>query len=84
MVGGESLGRGIGKCQFEWCGQQVTVVVMPYRIFMLQRIQDAYDGLDEAAQEQVDKLLGETGLSSIMHTRADRRVERRNHREVWV
>ena len=84
VVGGESLGRGIGKCQFEWRGQQVTAVVMPYRIFMLQRIQDAYDGLDEAAQKQVDGLLGETGLSSIMHTRADRRVERRNHREVWV
>jgi hypothetical protein len=51
---------------------------------MLQRIQNAYDGLDEAARKQVDGLLGETGLSSIMHTHADRRVERRNHREVWV
>ncbi|MGB0477726.1 MAG: glutathione S-transferase C-terminal domain-containing protein [Parvibaculales bacterium] len=84
VVGGESLGRGIGKCRFEWRGQQVTAVVMPYRIFMLQRIQNAYDGLDEAARKQVDGLLGETGLSSIVHTRADRRVERRNHREVWV
>jgi len=84
VVGGESLGRGIGECQFAWRGQQVTAVVMPYRIFMLQRIQDAYDGLNEAAQKQVDGLLGETGLSSIIHTRADRRVERLNHREVWV
>jgi len=84
VVGGESLGRGIGKCQFDWRGETLSVVVMPYRIFMLQRIQDAYDGLDDAGREAVDALLAQTGLSSIITTRCARRVERQNHREVWV
>jgi hypothetical protein len=84
VVGGESLGRGIGFCQFDWRGQTVSAVVMPYRIFMLQRIQDAYDGLDDAARQQVDALLAETGLSALITARATRRVERHNHREVWL
>ena len=84
VVGGESLGRGLGMCSFEWRGQKLDVMVMPYRIFMLQRIQDAYDGLDAKGQEAVDMLLVETGLSAILTTRATRRVERKNHREVWV
>ena len=84
VVGGESLGRGLGMCSFEWRGQKLDVMVMPYRIFMLQRIQDAYDGLDAKGQEAVDMLLAETGLSAILTARATRRVERKNHREVWV
>jgi glutathione S-transferase len=84
MVGGESLGRGIGMCQFAWRGVDINAVVMPYRIFMLQRIQDAYDKLGAADQKQVDVLLAETGLEAMLTARCDRRVERQNHREVWV
>jgi glutathione S-transferase len=84
VVGGESLGRGIGMCQFEWRGETLSVVVMPYRIFMLQRIQDTYDRLDDAGRADVDVLLAETGLSRLISTRCHRRVERKNHREVWA
>ena len=84
MVGGESLGRGIGMCQFAWRGVDINAVVMPYRIFMLQRIQDAYDKLGAADQKQVDGLLAETGLEAMLTARCNRRVERQNHREVWV
>jgi glutathione S-transferase len=84
MVGGESLGRGIGMCQFPWRGVNINAVVMPYRIFMLQRIQDAYDKLGAADQKQVDGLLAETGLEAMLKARCNRRVERENHREVWV
>ena len=84
VVGGKSLGRGIGTCAFEWRGQTVSVVVMPYRIFMLQRIQDAYDALGADDRKAIDALLAETGLSDIMTARCTRRVERDNHREVWA
>lgn len=84
VVGGESFRRDIGMCSFEWRGQTLDVMVMPYRIFMLQRIQDAYDALDAESRQAVDALLAETGLSAIVSARATRRVERKNHREVWV
>ena len=84
VVGGQSLGRGLGMCSFDWRGQKLEVMVMPYRIFMLQRIQDAYDGLDAESQKAVYTLLAQTGLSAILTTRSMRRVERKNHREVWA
>lgn len=83
-VGGISLGRGIGMCSFDWRGVTVKAVVMPYRIFMLQRIQDAYDGLADEARASVDALLAATGLSDIITTRCTRRVERANHLEIWA
>ena len=61
----------------------INAVVMPYRIFMLQRIQDAYDALEVPAREAVDALLSETGLSTLVTSRCSRRVERENHREIW-
>jgi glutathione S-transferase len=84
IVGGKSLGRGIGSCSFELRGQTVSAIVMPYRIFMLQRIQDAYDALDADGQKAVDALLAEAGLGALITTRCTRRVERQNHREIWV
>ena len=83
-VGGIHLGRGIGTCSFEWRGVDVQAVVMPYRVFMLQRIQDAYDGLTQAERASVDALLTDTGLGDIVTTRCDRRVKRQDNREVWA
>ena len=84
IVGGAAQNRHIGFCQFEWCGETLIVGVFPYRIFLLQRIQDAYDALDETAKSAVDAILAEAGLSAIMTARCSRRVERRDNREVWV
>ena len=82
-VGGERLTRAIGGCSFEWRGHTIQAAVMPYRVFMLQRIQDAFDGLDAAGRTAVQPLLEETGVMPLVATRADRRVERMNNREVW-
>jgi glutathione S-transferase len=83
-VGGLGLARGIGICHFDWRGVGVDTVVMPYRVFMLQRIHDAYDGLSQADRDSVDALLAETGLCDIMTTRCDRRVVRQDNLEVWA
>jgi hypothetical protein len=50
---------------------------------MLQRIQDAYDALQNSDRDSVEALLRETGLERILHARSTRRVERRDNREVW-
>ena len=83
IVGGKASERGIGFCAFAWRGVTVSAIVMPYRIFMLQRIQDAYDRLPAPDRADVDKLLAETGLSDIITARSHQRVERENNREVW-
>jgi glutathione S-transferase len=75
--------RVIGQTTFEWRGQPMTVAVMPYRIFLLQKIQDLVDGGDAEARVAMQALLAETGLSSLLTLHASRRVERRDHLEVW-
>ena len=81
VVGGEKQIRAIGECSFEWRGTMISCWVMPYRIWLLQRIQDCYDALPD--KTAVDALLAETGLSALVTARANRRVERRDNREVW-
>lgn len=83
MIGGKETTRHIGFCDFAWRGKIVKAMVMPYRIFMLQRIQDAYDTLQDSDRDDVEALLRETGLERILHVRSTRRVERRDNREVW-
>lgn len=82
-VGGERLQRAIGSCSFDWRGARIETVVMPYRTWLLQRIQDAYDELGATERESVTALLERTGTLPLVTTRASRRVARRNNREVW-
>lgn len=82
-VGGKSLTRGIGMCEFEWAGQTIKAGVFPYRIFLLQRIQDAFDQLDGPHQAEVSQLLDATGLSEILTLRATRRVICEDNLEKW-
>jgi glutathione S-transferase len=83
LVGGKESARQIGFCDFTWREQKVTAMVMPYRVFLLQRIQDAYDAMAENERESVDALLSETGLSAILAARSTRRVDRKDNREIW-
>jgi len=76
--------RGIGQTTFDWRGQTITVAVMPYRVYLLQKIQDVFDAAEQADQKAMADLLAETGLSDLLTLRASRRIERRDHLEVWV
>ena len=56
---------------------------MPYRLYLLQKVQDVFDKAAPEAQSAIRDLLGEVGLSDLLTLRASRRVERRDHLEVW-
>jgi len=79
-----ALGRGIGMAEFNWRGHTITTAVMPYRLYLLQRVTDAFDALDASDKAQVETLFEETGLASILGLKAKRRVIRENHLEGWV
>ena len=81
--GGGAHNRNIGFCAFQWRGLNISAAVFPYRIFMLQRIQDAYDKLADSDRAAVDALLAATGLADILTSRSVRRVERHDNREIW-
>lgn len=76
--------RVIGQVEFLWRGLPVKVGVLPYRLYLLQKVHDIWDrtiGPDRAA---LDELLEDVGLTDLVHLRAARKVVRRNHLEVWA
>lgn len=75
--------RFIGSCGFQWRGIELQTSVMPYRFYLLQRIQDCYDRASKAEQAAIEAVFEQTGLLPLLSTRTTRRVERVNHLEVW-
>ena len=73
----------IGITQVQWHGQSMDVFVMPYRIFMLQRVQDAAQRLNTEQDRQLRDLFSRTGLSDVLNLHCRRRVLRQGHFEVW-
>jgi hypothetical protein len=69
---------------FDWRGHEVRVGVMPYRLYLLQKIQDVADAASPQARTEMDGLLAETGLEALLTLRGARRVVRQNHLEVWA
>ena len=72
--------RALGKVALAWRGASIEVGVMPYRLYLLQKVQDAASG---AVDSSVAAMLGATGLTPLLDLKAQRRVERQGHLEVW-
>lgn len=75
--------RSIGMVDLVWRGQPIKVQVLPYRLYLLQKVQDVFDGADAGGKAKIEGLLGETGLAPLVTLRTHRRVERAKHLEVW-
>jgi len=75
--------RFIGMAEFDWRGIRLKTTVMPYRFYLLQRVQDCFAAASKDEQRAIEELFSETGLSAILSLKTNRRVERENHLEVW-
>ncbi len=84
IVGGAPQNRFIGMCSFDWSGLTINAAVVPYRLYLLQRIQDAFMALGANDQALVRSTLEGAGLVEFLDLKTTRRVERRNHAEVWA
>jgi hypothetical protein len=71
-------------CAFSWRDTTIETAVMPYRFFLLQRVQDAYAAATTTEQAQLDSVLADAGLSEILSLTTTHKVARVNHLEVWV
>jgi len=83
VVGGKPSRRSIGKVTFAWRGQEMTTSVLPYRVFLLQRLQAAVAGRSDAERSAVEALFTECGLEVLLTLKPRRTVERRDNCEVW-
>jgi len=83
IVGGKPTRRMTGEVTFSWRGRDMTVAVVPYRIFMIQRIQDALADLSTPEQDRVRSTLEPLGIGPLLDLKPRRRVNRDDNREVW-
>lgn len=83
IVGGKPARRAIGTVTFAWRGREITTRVLPYRLLLLQRLQDAVRQGSPEEQRQTRALFAECGLEPLLDLRARRSVSRQNHHEVW-
>lgn len=75
--------RFLGRVTFDWRGMPMTIGVHPYRLLMLQRLQDAFAGVSRDAQDELRTIFGESGLEALLDARPRRRMIRRENREAW-
>jgi glutathione S-transferase len=79
----KSMKSGMGLAPFEWRGAAIETVVIPYRFYLLQRLQDALDRQSQDDQGAVRAVFESTGLDSLFNLRTGRRIERQDNQEVW-
>jgi glutathione S-transferase len=83
VVLGKPKRRFSGTTTFAWRGREMTVAVVPYRVFLVKRLQDAYAAAPPDAQATVRALFAEAGLDPLLDVRPRRWVLRSDNREVW-
>ena len=81
---GATAERMLGAGQFNVRGQELSSVAQPYRFYLLQRVQAAYDSLDVDGKASVDEMLAACAMSELLTSRLDRQLGRVDNLEVWL
>ncbi len=83
VVLGKPNRRFSGSTTFAWRGRPMTVAVVPYRIWLIKRLQDSVASAPSGAQAAVRALFADVGLDPLLDVRPRRWVERAGNHEVW-
>ncbi len=75
--------RAIGAAEFEWRGHKISALVMPYRLWLLERMQQAFASTSGEDRDVVNGLFAQAGLTSLLERRVSRPVMREDNMEVW-
>ena len=83
VVLGKPTRRYCGTITFAWRGRPMTVAVVPYRLYLVKRLQDAVAAADPDGRAAIRAVFAEAGLEPLLDVRPRRWVERSENREVW-
>ena len=78
------LAQAAGTAIFAVRGETIEALAQPHRFYLLQRVQDDYASLSETEKAAVDVVLSKSGMTAILDTSLNRRIERADNLEVWV
>lgn len=84
LASGTECARGVGMGQFVLRGVEINALAQPYRFYLLERVQAAYAGLSGQDQADIDKILAEAGMASLLEARLTRAIRRERNLEVWA
>jgi len=79
----KNTGRALGKAEFAWRGHTIRTAVVPYRFYLLCRLQDCLGSLSEADRSDVSKCFSDLGLEPLLSLKTTRRMERVSNQETW-
>jgi len=83
VVLGKPKRRLSGTTTFDWRGRPMAVAVVPYRMFLIKRLQDSYRAGSPDEQVAVRSLFADTGIEALLDVRPRRWVQRADNHEVW-
>jgi hypothetical protein len=63
---------------------RLSVIAQPFRFYVLKRLQDDFDALDEADQSDVVAMLSACNMREVLDLRLSRAIGRHNNLEVWL
>jgi len=75
--------KALGEMSYLMRGTEFKGMVIPYRLYMLQRITDAYEAMSVDDKAKANSFFDAVGLKDMLTLKAKRRVNRENHIEVW-
>jgi glutathione S-transferase len=74
--------RAVGLYETAYRSTRLQLMCRPYSLWMVQRVLDAYHGLDAAEREQVDAALGATGWAPLLALRPRHRIGKQRNELV--
>ncbi len=76
--------RSVGMGNFEVQGIPLSTMAQPFRFYVLKRVQDEYEALDEQGREAVLAMLNACDMAELLGLKLSRGIGRHNNLEVWV
>ncbi|GAA4050595.1 glutathione S-transferase family protein [Parerythrobacter jejuensis] len=79
----ETARPAMGFASFTWRETQIDSVVIPYRFYLLHRLQDAFDRQSANDQAAIRETFAAAGLEPLLTKRTKRRLVRKDSQEIW-
>jgi len=86
-AGAQAVGRlasPIANGEFTVRGQSISALAQPYRFYLLQRVQDLYEGMATGDQASVKQMLDACDMSEVLSITLDRKIGRAENLEIWT
>jgi len=84
LSAGTPLERGVGLATFRVEGESINALAQPYRFYLLDRVQADFDAMAPAEKVPVEQILKECNLLPVLEARLERKIGRKENREVWL